>query len=277
MMMCRTDKMLREESHAVEKAKLLGLEAEVLSPSDVRRLNPGLDVDISGAAYYPQDCHLDPQKFMTSLTQLVRSMDATFLWETEVVGWRTQNRRIEAMQTRQGEISADEFVLAAGSWSPTLTKGLQVRLPMQAGKGYAVTLPEPRQLPSMGCLLMEARIAVTPMGRTLRVGGTMEIVGLDESINQRRVNGIIKSFPQYFPAFRTEDFQNLPVWCGLRPCSPDGLPYIGRFSRYDNLSAATGHAMMGLSLAPITGKLMARILSGATPEIPLELVRPDRF
>src|SRR5207253_241765 len=109
-----------------------------------------------------------------------------------------------------------------------LIRGLGLRLPLQAGKGYSVTLREPRQLPTICAILTEARVAVTPLGDALRFGGTMEIAGLDERINPRRVHGIIKSIPQYYPAYKEDDFAGLEPWCGLRPCSPDGLPYLGR-------------------------------------------------
>ena len=115
------------------------------------------------------------------------------------------------------------------------------------------------------------------MGDTLRFGGTMEIAGLDRSINPARVHGIINAIPRYFPDFTPDDFRDLPVWSGLRPCSPDGLPYIGRFGRYANLSAATGHAMMGVSLGPVTGKLMCRNLSDGAPAIDVRALRPDRY
>jgi D-amino-acid dehydrogenase len=167
--------------------------------------------------------------------------------------------------------------LAGGSWSPQLLRGLGVRLPLQAGKGHSLLLPAPRQLPAIASVLTEARVAVTPMGGGLRFSGTMEITGLDRSINRARVNGIIKSIPTYLPAFCPEDFRDVPVWAGLRPCSPDGLPYIGRLTRYRNLSVATGHAMMGLSLGPITGKLIAALVSDKPPELDISLLRPERY
>jgi D-amino-acid dehydrogenase len=105
----------------------------------------------------------------------------------------------------------------------------------------------------------------------------MEITGLDESINPARVRGIINAVPRYFPNFSPEDFAGVQPWRGLRPCSPDGLPYIGRAKRYANLSIATGHAMMGLSLGPITGKLIAQLLSGEQSSIDIALLNPDRF
>jgi D-amino-acid dehydrogenase len=174
-------------------------------------------------------------------------------------------------------LSADEFVICGGSWSPILARQLQLRLPMQAGKGYSLTLPKPRQLPTLCAIFTEARVAATPMGSSLRFGGTMEIAGLNEEINPVRVQGIIKSVPRYYPDFSAEDFKDVQPWSGLRPVSPDGLPYVGRVRRYTNLSIATGHAMLGLSLGPVTGKLMAEILSKERPSIDTTLLDPQRY
>jgi D-amino-acid dehydrogenase len=132
-------------------------------------------------------------------------------------------------------------------------------------------------LPQICTILTEARVAVTPMGETLRVGGTMEIAGLNEDINPVRVRGIIDSFCRYYPEFSPGDFADVQPWRGWRPCSPDGLPYVGRTGKFSNLSLATGHAMMGMSLGPITGKLISEILSGEKPALDLTLLSPDRY
>jgi D-amino-acid dehydrogenase len=105
----------------------------------------------------------------------------------------------------------------------------------------------------------------------------MEVTGLDESINPARVRGIINAVPKYYPDFKVEDFNGIEPWRGLRPVSPDGMPYVGRLKRYKNLSVAAGHAMMGLSLAPITGKLMSEVLSGETPSLDMTLLDPNRY
>lgn len=277
LMLCKTEKTLHEEAELVAKAQALGLKAEVLNAKQTAERDPGVTMDVAGSVYFAQDCHLTPQKFVAELTRLLEAGGVKFQWNTETKGWRAGNGRIEAMQTTQGDLTADEYVLAGGSWSPEIVRDLKLNLPMQAGKGYSVTLPNPRQQPELCSIFTEARVAVTPMGDTLRFGGTMEVTGLDETVNPTRVNGILKSIPHYFPAFKVEDFQSLPVWRGLRPCSPDGMPYVGRFGRYSNLSAATGHAMMGLSLGPVTGKLMAEILSEERPSIGIEALRPDRY
>ncbi len=277
LMLCKSARMLEEETKTAEMAEKLGIPAHVLTADETAKLNPGIQMEIAGAVYFPQDCHLMPQRLMAALTHALETNGAEFRWDTEVTGWRTNSGMIQAAKTPQGEITADEYVLASGSWSPGVVRGLGLRLPMQAGKGYSVTLPQPRQQPMICSILTEARVAVTPMGSSLRFGGTMEITGLDLSISQVRLGGILKSIPQYFPDFRPEDFRDLPVWSGLRPCSPDGMPYLGRFGRYRNLSVATGHSMMGMSLGPITGKLMAQVLSDETPAIDITALNPDRY
>jgi D-amino-acid dehydrogenase len=115
------------------------------------------------------------------------------------------------------------------------------------------------------------------MGTALRFGGTMEFSGMDLRVNPRRVAGIVKSVPRYFPAFRAEDFASVTPWCGLRPCSPDGLPFLGRTAAAPNLIVATGHAMMGLSLAPVTGRIVADLVAGDPPPLDLRLLSPDRY
>ena len=147
---------------------------------------------------------------------------------------------------------------------------------MQAGKGYSLTLERPRRSPRTCAVLSEARVSVSPMNGSLRFGGTMELAGLDESINPIRVRGIIDAVQRYYPDFTSQDFDGVPPWRGLRPCTPDGLPYVGRTARAQNLVVATGHAMMGVSLGPVTGELVAGILSGEQPR-DNNLLSPDRY
>lgn len=277
LMLCKTQHALDEEARVATRARELGLPAEVVSPARAAELDPDVRMDVAGGVYFPLDCHLTPQRLMTTLLRLTRAAGVKFQWSTEITGWRTAGNRVAAANTATGEIEGDEFVLAGGSWSPATVRSLGIALPMQAGKGYSVTLPHPRQLPRLCSIFTEARVAVTPMGSSLRVGGTMELSGMDESIQRERVAGITEAMPRYFPEFSAADFQDLPVWRGLRPCAPDGLPYVGRFARHENLCAATGHAMMGLSLAPITGQLIAEIISGEKTSLAIESLNPDRF
>jgi D-amino-acid dehydrogenase len=276
LMLCRTALGFDEESRLAEQARALGIPAEVLSAGQVAELEPGLDMDVAGAVRFPLDGHLTPGRLMEALRGAAEAAGVRIAWGTTVTGWVPNGRRVVAARTRAGEMEADEHVLAAGAWSTALARDLGLRLPMQAGKGLSLTLPEPRRLPIHCAILSEAYVAVTPMGSALRFAGTMEIAGLDRTVGPARVRGIVRAVREYLPDFTDGDFTDVPVWSGLRPCSPDGLPYIGRAGRYDNLSVATGHAMLGVSLGPITGKLMAEILAGRTPSMDISALSPDR-
>ncbi|MBP1595550.1 MAG: dadA [Acidobacteria bacterium] len=277
LMLCKTRRAFDEEAHVAELGRRLGVPSEILTPSAISSLEPNLRMDVAGAVYFPDDCHLVPAALMASLTRRLTEAGVQFAWNTVVTGWRTGGNLIHAVRTTGGDFDADEYVVCGGAWSPALVRSLGLRLPMQAGKGYSLTLPQPRRLPSVCAILSEARVAVTPMGSTLRFAGTMEISGLNQEIHRRRVQGIIKSVPQYFPEYQPADFLRIQPWCGLRPCSPDGLPYVGRFGRFANLSVASGHAMMGVSLGPVTGKLMAEMLSGEEPSLAIEQLSPSRY
>lgn len=291
LMLCKTEHRLAEEAEVAVQARPLGMAAEVLTAAQTAALDPGIRLDIAGSVYFPDDCHLTPTRLMASLTRLLVEAGVEIRWDTEVTGWRIEGgskdqdgsyanssgTRIDAVRTSRGDLEADEYVVCGGAWSPAVLRVLGIRLPMMAGKGYSLTLPDPPRLPRIPAICTEARVAVTPMGNALRFGGTMEIVGLDESINPARIRGIIKAAPRYYPDFSANDFKGIQPWRGLRPCSPDGLPYIGRFARFANLSVAAGHAMLGVSLGAITGKLMAELLSGESPSIASELLAPDRY
>ncbi len=277
VMLYKTQHSLDDEAKFAAQANALGDPAEVLDARGLARLDPDVTMDVAGGVYFPKDCHLAPQRFMAGLKQQCDQLGVKFVWNIEVQNLRTEQQRIASVHAGQTEFVFDELVLCGGSWSPVIGRQLGLNIPMQAGKGYSLTLPKPRELPRICSIFTEARVAVTPMGNTLRVGGTMEIAGLNEDINPIRVQGIIKSVPKYYPKFAPGDFDGIKPWRGLRPCSPDGMPYLGRTSKFQNLSLATGHAMMGLSLGPITGKLMSELLSGEKPSIDLQLLNPDRY
>jgi D-amino-acid dehydrogenase len=277
LMLCKTQAALHDETKAAEQAQRLGLDAEVVDARRIAELEPDLRIDAIGGVLFAQDCHLQPKRLMNALQAFLVKNGVEFRWHTTVRDWRTRGRTVAALETSKGEIAGSDVVLAGGSWSSGLARRLSLDLPMQPGKGYSLTLPNARQMPRRGLICIEARLAVTPLGDAVRFGGTMELGGLDGSISAARVNGILHSIPAYFPEFQADDFSAVKPWCGLRPCSPDGLPYLGRAPRWDNLVTATGHAMLGVSLGPVTGKTVAELLADQRPAVDLELLRPERF
>lgn len=280
LMLCQTEHGWHEEAKVAEQARALGLPAEILDARQTAALDPAVRREIAGSVYFPKDCHFSPAAFMFALESQLERLGVTFLWQSQAQTFAVEAGRLRALKLADGrEIEADEFVLCGGSWSPGLARPLGLKIPIQAGKGYSLTLPRPRQLPQICSILTEARVAVTPMNGALRVGGTMEMTGLNEKdvIQPARVRGIIESFCRYHPEFQPADFDGIEPWRGWRPCSPDGLPYLGRTTKFANLSLATGHAMMGMSLGPITGKLIAEIIAGEKPAFDLTLLSPDRY
>jgi len=245
----------------------------------VAALDPAVRMDVVGGIYFSRDCNVTPGRVVAALQNQVRTAGVQLLWNSEVTGWRIEHdRQIRAVTVRGGDdIEADEFVVCGGAWSPLVVRDLGLRIPIIAGKGYSVTLPNPARLPKICAILSEARVGVTPMQGALRFAGTMEIAGREMGINPVRVRSIIDAASRYYPDYRPRDFEGIAPWAGLRPCSPDGMPYVGRTAKYSNLSIAAGHAMMGMTLGPISGKIVADTLAGDPSPFDLKQLSPDRY
>lgn len=278
LMLYKTAKQEREERELAEQAEQLGVDAKILSAEAVQELEPEMALDVRGGLYFPSDAHLAPPIFMHRMQSALRAKGVAFLTNTEVTGFTTAGNRIKNIQTSAGRtIPTEQVLIAGGSWSKNLLRQLKVPILLQAGKGYSITLDAPEATPRIPTILAEAKVAITPMAGQLRIGGTLELGPAEHGINTRRVQGILDSLPRYYGNLDTSATEKTPIWQGFRPCTPDGLPYIGRSQKWRNLSLATGHGMMGLSLGPATGKLISQILSETKPSIDPTLFTPDRF
>lgn len=279
LMMFTNEQALHHEIEMAERGNQLGLRTEVLDRAQTQERNPDIRLsdEVCGSVFFADDCHMSPFTLMANLQRYLEQKDVQFHWNTEVTGWKRNGRHIHAVTTSDKEIEGDEFVLCGGSWASQTVRDLGLKMPIQAGKGYSLTLKKPRFQMEIPAILVERRVAVTPMGDQLRFAGTMEIAGLNTNVNPARIRGIKKSIPLYFPDFADEDFRGIQPWVGLRPCSPDGLPYIGRTSRFENLSIGAGHAMLGLSLGPITGLMLAQTILGEGTQVHSLMLSPDRY
>lgn len=277
LMLCTTAKALDEEAAVAAEAREIGLKAEVMGPAELAKLDPGVTMEVAGGVHFPEDCHLDPARFMASLRRRVLALGGRIEAGLTVDRIETAQGRVRAVSGAGRRFEADEFVIAGGVWSAGLLAKVGLRIPLQAGKGYSLTLKSPPQLPQLCSIFTEAKVAVTPMGSSLRFAGTMEVGGLDLTVNRARVHGIVKSVAAYFPEFSERNFEGTDAWAGLRPVAPDGIPYLGKCSRLPNLTVACGHAMMGLSLGPVSGSLVANLLAGDPPFRPIGAMSPERF
>lgn len=274
----KTHEEFEADRAVAQQARGLGIQVSELTAGQIRALEPEAATLAVAGIHYHDDAHLEPAAFVRHLSRYLAQRGVTIHTATEVLKLEAEGNRLTAVQTSKGSFTGKEFILAGGAWSAQLLKSLQIKLPLQAGKGYSITLGAQPYTLHTPCILHEARVGVTPMNGKIRFGGTMELAGLDLTINQRRVTAILKAVTEYFPDWNPlAQIASAEIWSGLRPCTPDGLPYIGRFAKYANLVAATGHAMLGITLAPITGKLAAEIILGKAPCMPLAPLRCERF
>ena len=278
LMLYQTPKKEKEERETAEVAARLGLETQTFDRQGVGQFETGTEVHALGGVFYPCDAHLYPNVLMGHLIALLKKNGAQFHTGRAVTGFEQKGKKITALHCGGEKYGADAFVLAGGSWSAQLLKTLGVKLHLQDGKGYSITLKKPAERPAHATILSEAKVAVTPMGGDLRFGGTLELGGLNPRIHLPRVRGILDAIPRYYPNLKVEMTPPENIWHGFRPCSPDGLPYIGRVKDFENLVLATGHAMMGLSLGPATGQLVGDVLEGRkTDGRFLRFFDPGRF
>lgn len=278
LMIYNTAKGEAGELALAETARRLGLDVEVWDRDRTAAAAGALAESVRGAVYYADDAHLHPARLMRQLRRYLEGQGVRFLLGEEVRRFELADGRVRRLHTASGRhIEVEEVVVAAGAWTGRLLHPLGVRLPMQGAKGYSVTLTQPPQRPSLPLILTEAKVAITPMGDELRIGGTLELAGFDDRINRPRVEGVMESIRPYLPQLPLPDLAKEEVWRGFRPCTPDGLPYLGRLAAAPNVTVAAGHAMVGLSLGAATGKLVSELVTRQQPSLPLDMFRPERF
>jgi len=241
----------------------------------VSELEPALRAGLAGGWYYRHDSHLRPDKLMRAWRRVLDAGGVAIREDCAFRGFRSRNGRVAAADTAGGELAADLFVVAAGAWTPLLNEHLGCRIPIQPGKGYSLTMPRPALCPKIPLIFPETRVAVTPFQSGYRLGSTMEFAGYDESIRPERLQLLRDGATGYLHEPYCEPVQE--EWFGWRPMTYDGLPIIDRSPKYENVVIAAGHNMLGLSMAPATGKLVAELVEGASPHIDPAPYRAGRF
>jgi D-amino-acid dehydrogenase len=272
LMLYKTDKVADEMYHEGKIAAELGLGVAFLSKQEVAALETGTRTDVIGGIHYKCDAHIYPQKFMLFLKAELKNLGVEIKSSILVKDVTISANNISTIITDKGNFTTDEVVLAAGSWSPELAQKLNINISILPGKGYSFTLHNQSQKPSIPSILCEGKVAVTPMSSAIRFGGTMEITSTkDTKINKNRVQGIVNTIDEFYPDLRIAMPIEKDTWFGFRPCTPSGMPIIAKDKTIKNLTIATGHAMMGLSLAPATGKLVAEIIAGKPTSVKADM------
>jgi len=259
------------------RLKEYGVESQVLENKDLSAYAGKMRTSSVGGLFFPQDAQLIPDRFVHQLARYIEKAGVQLITSAEVIGFEISGPRVTTVKTTRGGIDAEDVILAGGSWSTWLARELGIKLRMEPAKGYSVTFKRPPSCPDIPFMMAETKVVLTPMDDMLRIAGTLELAGFDMSINNRRLQAILKSIPDYFPDFDIDSLEPIEIWRGLRPCSPDGLPYLGRPRRYDNVIIATGHGMKGISLAPVTGKLVSQLAAHEQPRVDITALSIERF
>lgn len=265
--------------HTVEKAYELGLgDTQLLSKEELQALEPQTRINAMGAILFNCDAHCYPNKLMQNLLTYLKQHGVKLLSSQEVIQFEKANGKIKKIITADNVYEQDEVIMATGSWGRQTARLLALKIPMMPGRGYSVTLENSPYKVNYPAVLLEGRAAITPMdGNKIRFGGTMEITSHKTPPRMNRVQGILDAVKRFYPDFDVPLPSKEIIWYGYRPCSADGLPYIGRIKKYDNLTIATGHSMLGLSLGAGTGKLVAEIINNQQTSMDIKPFTVERF
>ncbi|MEI7684302.1 MAG: FAD-dependent oxidoreductase [Planctomycetota bacterium] len=249
--------------------------AERFDGAALNDLEPALKPGLAGGFLYRIDAHLRPDRLMASWRRILQDRGVTLRENCKVTGFAVGNGKAVGIATDQGNLQADAFVVATGSWTPLLEGQLGCRIPIQPGKGYSITMPRPSICPKYPMIFEEHRVAITPMETGYRIGSTMEFAGYDSTLNRRRLDALKKGATTYLREPYCDPVQE--EWFGWRPMTPDSRPIVDRSPTMSNVFIAAGHNMLGLSMSPATGKLIAELVGGKTPHLSTEPYSVKRF
>jgi D-amino-acid dehydrogenase len=253
----------------------VGMQIEVLDGARCRELEPALNGSIIGGYFNAQDAHLRPDRYAAGLTQAVKARGGQILESTKITGFRLDGDRIGAVATQRGEFAGRDVVFALGAWSPLLARQLDLRIPIQPGKGYSITYDRPQRCPRIPLTLKERAVCVTAWNSGYRLGSTMEFAGYDDSLNRTRLDALRRGAAEYL--HEPEGPRVVEEWYGWRPMTYDDLPILGRAANVQNLVLATGHGMLGVTMSAATGLLIGELVTGQPPSLDLASFSPARF
>jgi D-amino-acid dehydrogenase len=276
-MLCKLQKTLDHEFHLADDAEKFGLTVDRFNREAVQKLEPDVELDVAGAVLFRDDCHFHPGRMMVTLKEYLEKRGVHFQLHTTVTGFESTAGKVSSVITDKGKFDADQFILATGSWLPAVAKMLGIKLLLQPGKGYSYTYEHVEKNIRYPAILVDGRCAITPWGQRLRIGGTMEISGINNKVLIKRMQGIYDSAKNFYPGLRIELPPADKIWNGLRPVTPDGLPYIGRVEQFENLIIAGGHAMLGISQGTGTGKIVSEIIQDKNTSIDISCFKTNRF
>lgn len=271
----KTEEAFKGGKHEGELMQEHGIPVSVYDKIKIHEVEPAALDDVIGGVHFTGDSHLNPAVFLRLLSDRVCAMGAEMLANTAVTRFESADGKITKVKTSGGDYEAEHIVLAAGALTPSVVRDLKLNIPIQPARGYSMTMSATKTMPGHALILGERRIAVSPMDGLLRFTGRLEVGNYSMEPSPVWIKRIENSVREYLPL--DEKLNVKETWAGLRPTTPDGVPIIGRSPKHSNLILATGHAMLGLSLGPGTGQVVAELLNGQEPAFSLSPMRLERF
>lgn len=256
-------------------SEMFGEPAKRLTAEETVALEPAIKPTVAGSWFYEHDAHLRPDRLLQSLRKRLEAEGATFIEQTEIQRVVGSGSTASEIETSTGVLRADVFLIASGAWTPMLREHLGCTIPIQPGKGYSVTMPRPETCPSIPIILPECRVVATPMQTGYRLGSIMEFAGYDETIHPNRLQMLRDGAQPYLQEPYCEP--ELETWYGWRPMTYDSIPVIDKSPKWGNMWMAAGHNMLGLSMAPSTGRLVSELISDTEPHIDPAPYSASRF
>jgi D-amino-acid dehydrogenase len=267
---------MRHGREVAETLRGFNYRVDELSGDELRAREPAYRDEVHGALHYTDSAFANPGQLVAGLAAVVTRLGVELQSESGVARIRVHDGRFTGVELEDGRVvEGRHLVLAAGSWTTVLARSIGIRVPMQAGKGYHVNLGGIGVRPSTTCVLAETLVAVTPLDGGLRLAGTVELSGLDLTVATHRLEHLRRGARDYIRAIDGARVES--TWCGLRPLTADGLPVIGWAPRVGGVYIATGHAMMGFLLGPLSGRLVAESILDGAPSMEIGPMRADRF
>lgn len=277
LFVCKKEKTFEDLGNDIAYTQReIGLSADSYIGKDLIRKEPAIRDDVYGAWLYQVDGHLKSDDLIKGLTKILEERGVRFLHGQEVRGISKLGNRLTEVQTNSESIVPNNLILCSGAMSPLLLKELKIKVPVIPGKGYSITMKSPENAPKIPCIFQERKTVATPWhDKGYRLGGTMELSGYSKGLNNKRLQALKDAGREYLKNPYSDTVYE--EWWGWRSMTPDGVPIIDRAEGFQNLYLAFGHNMLGMSMGPATGKMLAEMIQGKPTHVDNQLYKLNRF
>lgn len=277
LMLFRTEATKRAQLAEADKAKALHLDCQILSAQELQELEPGLKVDVLGGVLYKSDATIHPDEVMQQLLKEVKRLGAEIYPHHTIDHVEIYRNKVKQVAAGNKGFTGDKFLFSSGETLAQLAKLAGLSIPVMPGKGYSFMTDQFKERLRYAALLLDDKVSITPMKAQVRIGGTMELGVANDKIKIHKLSGMTQAVNRYYPEIGLNLPKPTEVSYGFRPCSPDGLPYIGYSKKFDNLIIAGGAGMMGMSCGPAMGQLVCELAQNKPLSLKIDMFDPERF